>query len=63
MVKAGVFGLEPLLVPSGITLRTEKVGTHVVINAVDFPAESGEVVDDFRADEAGGTGDEEFHEG
>ena len=51
---------EALLVPTRVALRTEENGALVVVEAVDFPAEVGEMETDFRADEAGGTGDEEF---
>lgn len=46
------------LVPAGIALRAEEDRALVVINAVDVPAERGEMNADFGADEAGGTGNE-----
>jgi hypothetical protein len=53
--------LEALLVPPGVSLRSEEDGTLVIINSVDLVAEFiGEVVTNLGADEAGGTGDEEF---
>ena len=51
---------ETLLVPARVPLRTEENGALVVVDPVDFPSEIGEVETNFRADEAGGTGDEEF---
>jgi hypothetical protein len=59
MLEPRVLGLETLLVPTGIALGAEEVSAHVVVHAVDCPTEVGEVVDDFGANEAGGTGDEE----
>ena len=49
---------EPALVPTGVALRAEEYGALVVIDAVDFPTERGEVDTDFGTNEAGGTGDE-----
>ena len=49
------------LVPAGIALGAEEGGALVVIDAMDGPAEGGEVDADFGADEAGGAGDEEAH--
>ena len=49
MDEAGQVGLQALLVPTGITLRTEEHGALVVVNAMDLPAEAGEVQADFRA--------------
>ena len=54
---------ETLLVPACVALRSEKDGPLVVVEAVDFPAEAGKVEANFRADEAGGSGDEEFFHG
>jgi hypothetical protein len=52
-------GGKALLVPAGVALRSEKDGALVVVDAVDLPAEPGEMDADFGADEAGGTGDED----
>ncbi len=61
MVEARMGTFQPLLIPSRVTLRAEKVGPHVVVDSVDLPAESGKISNDFRADETGRTGNEEFH--
>ena len=52
MLKGRVFGFESLLIPTGVTLRAEKVCPHVVVNAVNDPTQRRKVVNDFRADEA-----------
>jgi hypothetical protein len=36
------------LVPARVALRTEEVGPHVVINAVDLPPEPAEIIHDLR---------------
>jgi hypothetical protein len=51
---------QALLIPTRVALRTEENGALVVVDAVDFPAKVGEMKTNFRADEARGTGDEEF---
>ena len=43
---------EALLIPTCVALRTEENSALVVIEAVDFPAEVGEMKTNFRADEA-----------
>jgi hypothetical protein len=48
--------LEALLIPACIALRAEVRGARVVVDAVDLPAQAGEVRADLRADRAGGTG-------
>ena len=50
---------EAVLVPTRVTLRTEKHGALVVVHAMDGVALSGEIDADLRADEARGTGDED----
>src|SRR6266568_1124256 len=52
---------QPALVPAGVASRAEELSPHVVVNPMDFPAELGEVIHHFRADESGGTGYEEAH--
>ncbi len=54
---------QTFLVPAGVALRPEENGALVVVEAVDFPTEAGEVQTNLRADEAGGSGDEEFFHG
>ena len=54
--------LEPPLIPARVALRTEKVGPHVVVHAVDFPAQRVEMLRDFRTYESAGTGDEKFYD-
>jgi hypothetical protein len=51
---------EALLIPTRVALRTEKHGALVVVDAVDFPSKFGKVETNFRADEARGSGDEQF---
>jgi len=51
------------LIPSGVSLRTEKDRTLVVVNAMDGVSLFGKVKGDFRADEPGGAGDKGFHWG
>src|SRR5262249_36717960 len=46
------------LPPAGIPFRAEEVGAHVVVYPVDLPAQPAEVVDDFRSDQPGGSGDQ-----
>ncbi len=49
--------LEPLLVPAGVSLRSEKHRALVVIDAVDLASHLGEVGADLAADEPGGACD------
>jgi len=51
-----------VLIPAGIPFFTEEIGAHVVINAVNLPAEAVKVGHHFRADEAARTGDKQFFE-
>lgn len=51
---------EPLLIPSGVPLRAEEVGAHVVIHAVNLPAQLTKIPDNFETNESGGTCDEEI---
>ena len=53
---------EATLVPASVALRAEEHGALVVVHAMDFPTQLREVDADFGANEAGGSGDEEFHE-
>jgi len=55
VVEAGMSGNEPLLVPARVTLRSEKIGPHVIINAVDFPSALAKVVNHLGANKTGGT--------
>ena len=60
----GIAGNRPgqtLLIPAGITLRTEEDGTLVVVNTVNCAALPCKKKSDFRTDETGGTCDEDFH--
>ena len=50
---------ETMLIPAGVAVRPEKIGTHVVVDAVDLPAKAAKVIDEFRSDKTGGTGDEQ----
>lgn len=59
MMETRELRLETLLVPTGVALRAEEIGAHVVVHSVDLPAKLAEILNDFRADEAGGSGDEE----
>lgn len=49
------------LIPSRISLWSEKDGPLIVVDTMDLPSESAEMDADFGADEAGGARDEEFH--
>jgi hypothetical protein len=49
---------ETTLIPPCVAGRPEKIGTHVVIDAVDLPAKTAKVIDEFRSDKTGGTSDE-----
>jgi hypothetical protein len=50
---------EPLLVPTRVALRPEENRALVVIHPVNaIPEFAGEIDADFRANQAGGTGDE-----
>ena len=51
-------GHEPALIPARVALGAEEVGAHVVVDAVDLPAELAEIVDDLRADKTRGTCDQ-----
>jgi len=42
---------KPPLVPTGVSVRAERVCPLVVVGSVDLPAVAGEVCDDFRTDE------------
>jgi hypothetical protein len=48
------------LIPTSVALRAKKDRPLVVINTMDLPAKGGEMDADFRANQAGGAGDEEF---
>ena len=58
VLETGALGGEALLVPAGVALRPEEVGPHVVVHAVDGPAESVEIANHFRSDEAVRPGDQ-----
>ena len=60
-MEMAVGGEQTTLVPSGVSARPEEIGAHVVVHAMHLPTELAEVGDHFRADESGGTGDEEGH--
>lgn len=49
---------ESLLIPSGVTLRSEKYGALVVVDTVDLPSEFGIVDADLRSDKSRRTCDE-----
>ena len=49
------------LVPSRISLRTEEDRSLVVVHPVNLAPLPGEKKSDFRTNEAGGSGDEDFH--
>jgi hypothetical protein len=51
---------EALLIPARVAAGAEKIGAHVVVHAVDFPTELAEMDDNFRANETGRAGDEQF---
>lgn len=62
MVEGGSEGSsEASLIPSSVPLRPEKEGSLVVVDAMNLPSEGCEIDADFRANKAGGAGDEEFH--
>ena len=63
VLEAGDQSDQAFLVPAGITLLAEEDGALVVIKAVNFPAKGGKMEADFRADQAGGSSDEEFFHG
>ncbi len=60
MLKIFVGGKQTALIPARVAARAKKVGAHVVVHAVNFPAELAEMGDDFRTDETGRAGDEQF---
>jgi len=41
---------KPALIPSRVALRTEEIGAHIVIDPVDVPAKTTEIVNHFRTD-------------
>ena len=51
---------QPLLVPARIALHTEKVRAHIVVDAVNPPAQTAEMRDYFRADQPGAAGDKKL---
>lgn len=51
--------LQPFEIPSSVPLRTEEVRAHVVVHAMDRPAVGREARHHLRADQAGGTRDQE----
>ena len=53
-------GEEPPLIPPRVAVRPKKIRPHVVVEPGHLPPLPTEMFDNFRADEAGGTGDEEF---
>jgi hypothetical protein len=57
---AGFF--QPLAIPGGVALGTEKIGAHVVVDAEDVEAKVVKEDDGFGSDEAAAAGDQYFHE-
>jgi hypothetical protein len=64
VVEAEVHLLQAALIPAGVAAEAKKIGAHIVVNAMNGPAEVTEMINNLRANETGGTGDEErvFHE-
>lgn len=62
VLKLRVLSLEALLIPTGVPLRPEEVGAHVVVHSMDLPAEFTKIGHNFRANESRGSGNKEFHE-
>jgi thymidine kinase len=60
VAKIFVRGEQATLVPARVASRAEEIGSHIIVHAVDFPAELAKVRDHFRTDETGRTGDEEL---
>ena len=60
MMEAVEIPFEAFLVPSGVPLGAEEGGALVIVDAVDLPSKFGEMNADFRADEAGGSSDDEL---
>ena len=52
---------EAMLIPAGVSAWAKKVGSLIVVNAVDFFATGSKEGDDFRSDQTRGAGDEELH--
>jgi hypothetical protein len=53
MLKFIVSLLKALLVPACVPVRTEKLGTSIIVNAVDRPASPAKVVNHLRTDQPG----------
>ena len=51
MAKIWVEGLQAPLIPTRIALWTEEIGSHIVVDAVDFPSETAKVIHYFGSDE------------
>ena len=58
VLEAGVQALQAALIPSRIPVRPEEVRAHVVIDAMDVPAECAEVVHDLRTNQSRRSRDE-----
>jgi len=46
---------QTLKIPSGVSLSTEKISSHVIIYTMNIPSVGGEAGHDLRTDEARGT--------
>src|SRR5262249_48888190 len=60
MSKSLVIFDQPLLVPACIALRTEKVHAHIVVGAMDPPAQAAEMRDYFRPDQSRAAADKKL---
>src|SRR6266446_2972038 len=53
---------ELLPAPQRVTLRTEEIGPHVVVDTVYAMTKSRKVLDSFRTYESAGAGNHDFHD-
>ena len=61
MTEGGKGLSKAVLVPAGVSAWAEKVGSLIVVDAVDLFATGGKEGNHFGSDQAGGAGDEELH--
>jgi hypothetical protein len=52
---------QPLKIPCGVPLRTEKIRTHIIVNSEDTVGTAVKKAHEFRPDEATRSGNEDFH--
>jgi hypothetical protein len=52
---------QPLKIPRGVPLRTEKIRTHIIVDSEDTVGTAVKKTHELRPNEAARTGNEDFH--